>query len=640
MSLLDKLLGRPLASSEQGEQKIGFLSGVPTFGLDGLSSAAYGPEAALTILLPLGAVGLAYIGPIILVILVLLSILYLSYRQTIAAYPGGGGSYTVAKENLGVPAGLLAAAALMLDYILNVAVGISAGIGALVSAIPRLHPYTLTLCLVTLGVITLVNLRGVRESGRAFGGPTYLFVGTLIIVIVVGVVRAITAGGSPVAVVPPHTLAPAVQAASLWLLLRSFASGCTAMTGVEAVSNGVTAFAEPVGRNAHRTLTVIVVILGFLLAGIAYLSRAYGIGAMNQEQPGYQTVISQLVGAVFGRGTFYYLTICSVLLVLALSANTSFAGFPRLCRKIAEDSFLPHAFANLGRRLVYSVGIMILALLSGLLLIVFGGITDRLIPLFAVGAFGAFTLSQAGMVMHWRRVGGPRSHISLAVNGIGAVATGIALVVILAAKFVEGAWITVLLIPAMLFLFVRVKRHYDFVAEEIRCTTPLDVSRDEPPLIVVPIQGWNRITRRALHFGMQLSSDVIAVHIAVDEEESGPLLETWKREVEEPVRQERRPAPRLEIISSPYRMLIDPIIDYIDKLKKEYPTRLIAVIVSELVENHWYLFLLHNHRATWLKAALLLRGDPRVVVISVPWYFDHSPLRTENAVQHNFGERH
>jgi amino acid transporter len=624
MSLLDKLLGRPLASGEQGKQKIGFLSGVPTFGLDGLSSAAYGPEAALTILLPLGAVGLVYIGPIILVILVLLSILYFSYRQTIAAYPGGGGSYSVAKENLGVHAGLLAAAALMLDYLLNVAVGISAGIGALVSAVPRLHPYTLTLCLVALGGITLVNLRGVRESGRAFGGPTYIFVGTLIIVIIMGVVKAIAAGGSPVAVVAPQALPPAVQAASLWLLLRSFASGCTAMTGVEAVSNGVNAFAEPVVKNAHRTLTVIVVILGVLLAGIAYLSRAYGIGAMDQEQPGYQSIISQLVGAVVGRGIFYYLTIGSVLLVLALSANTSFADFPRLCRKIAEDSFLPHAFANLGRRLVYSVGIMILALLSGLLLIAFGGITDRLIPLFAVGAFGAFTLSQAGMVMHWRRVGGPGSHISLAVNGIGAVATGIALVVILAAKFFEGAWITMLLIPAVFFLFVRVKRHYDFVADEIRCTTPLDVSHHEPPVIVVPIQGWNKIARRALHFAMQLSSDVIAVHIAFDEEDPSALREIWEREVAKPVRQAGRPEPRLEIIASPYRMVIDPLIDYIDKLKQEYPTRLIAVIISELVENHWFLFLLHNHRAKWLKAALLLRGDPRVVLINVPWYFDQS----------------
>jgi amino acid transporter len=624
MSVLDKLLGRPLASGEQGEQQIGFLAGVPTFGLDGLSSAAYGPEAALTILLPLGAVGLVYIGPIILVILVLLSILYFSYRQTIAAYPGGGGSYTVAKENLGVHAGLLAAAALMLDYLLNVAVGISAGVGALVSAVPRLHPHTLTLCLVTLVAITLVNLRGVRESGRAFGGPTYIFVGTLIIVITVGVVKTIAAGGSPVAVVAPQALPPAVQAASLWLLLRSFASGCTAMTGVEAVSNGVNAFAEPVVKNAHRTLTIIVVILGVLLAGIAYLSRAYGIGSMDQEQPGYQSIISQLVGAVAGRSIFYYVTIGSVLMVLALSANTSFADFPRLCRKIAEDSFLPHAFANLGRRLVYSVGIMILALLSGLLLIAFGGITDRLIPLFAVGAFGAFTLSQAGMVMHWRRVGGRGSRISLAVNGIGAVATGIALVVIMAAKFLEGAWITMLLIPAVFFLFVRVKRHYDFVANEIRCTAPLDASRDQPPVIVVPIQGWNKIARSALHFALQLSSEVIAVHIEFADENPSALREIWEREVAEPVRQAGRPEPRLEIIGSPYRKIVDPLIDYIDILKKEYPTQLIAVIISELVESHWFLFLLHNHRAKWLKAALLLRGDPRVILINIPWYFDQS----------------
>ena len=392
MALLDKLLGRPLASHEEEGQKVGVVAGVPMLGLDALSSSAYGPEAALTLLLPLGLLGLRYIGPIILVILAILAILYFSYRQTIAAYPTGGGSYTVASENLGVQWGLLAAAALLLDYILNVAVGISAGIGALVSAVPVLHDYILILCLATLGLLTVVNLRGIRESGMAFVLPTYLFVGSLGAVLGLGIFKTLTHGGHPVPVIPPPALPAATASVGLWLLMRSFASGCTAMTGVEAVSNGVSVFAEPAVPRAQRTLTVIVVILGILLAGIAYLGKAYGIGATDPDKAGYQSVISQLVSAVIGRGFCYYVTIGSVLTVLALSANTSFADFPRLCHLIAEDDFLPHAFAHKGRRLVYSLGITILAGFSALLLILFGGITDRLIPLFAVGAFLAFTL--------------------------------------------------------------------------------------------------------------------------------------------------------------------------------------------------------------------------------------------------------
>jgi len=620
MAILDKLLGKPLASSEEEEQKIGVAAGVPILGLDGLSSSAYGPEAALTILLPLGTVGLAFIGPIIVVILTLLTILYFSYRQTITAYPGGGGSYTVAKENLGVRAGLLAAAALMLDYILNVAVGISAGIGALVSAVPVLHPYTLTLCLITLAIITLVNLRGVRESGVVFGLPTYLFVGSLLVVLGIGVVRTVVQGAHPTPVVPPAPLPAGVAAASVWLLLRSFASGCTAMTGVEAVSNGVSAFAQPAVKNAHRTLTVIVLTLAVLLAGIAYLSRAYGIGAMDQEQEGYQSVISQLVSAVVGRGLFYYLTIASVLAVLALSANTSFAGFPRLCRLIADDNFLPHAFTALGRRLVHSVGIVILAGLSGSLLIAFGGITDRLIPLFAVGAFGAFTLSQAGMVMHWKRAGGPGSAAAFVVNAVGAVATAIALAVILIAKFVEGAWITLVLIPAMLILFGRVRQHYDRVSEQIRFPRAIDLSQSEPPVVVVPLSGWNIVTERALRFGLQLSPDVIAVYVSRSDGDDKAVRRDWEEYVKTPIREAGRPEPSLQIISSPYRRLVRPLVEYVNRLKDGHSSRLIAVIVPELVETHWYQYLLHNHRAMWLKADLLLEEDQRVVVINVPWY--------------------
>src|SRR5260370_522263 len=460
MSFLDRLLGKPLTTAQSDEEKIGVTAGVPILGLDGLSSSAYGPEAALTILIPLGLLGLQWIVPITISILALLAILYFSYRQTIAAYPSGGGSYVVAKENLGTGAGLLAAAALLLDYVLNVAVGISAGIGALVSAVPTLQPHILALCLVTLVIITVVNLRGVRESGAVFGIPTYMFVITLVIVIGGGLVKMFTSGGHPVPAVPLPPVPMATEAVGLWLVLRAFASGCTAMTGVEAVSNGVPAFRDPAVKNAQRTLTAIVLILAVLLAGIAFLARGYGIVAMRQEAPGYQSILSLLVAAAFGRGAFYYVTIGSVLAVLSLTAHTSFAGFPRLCRMIAEDDYLPRSFANVGRRLVYSNGIIVLAVLSAILLIIFGGITDRLIPLFPVGAFGPFTLSQAGMALHWRRTGGHGSRLSLSVNAIGAIVTGIALLIILFAQFVDGAWITMILIPGSLLLFHGVERHY------------------------------------------------------------------------------------------------------------------------------------------------------------------------------------
>ena len=630
MSLTDTILGRSLASSEEGEQKIGVFAGVPSLGLDGLSSAAYGPEAALTILLPLGVVGLAYVGPITLVILALLAVLYFSYRQTIAAYPNGGGSYTVARENLGVRFGLLAAAALMLDYVLNVAVGISAGVGALISALPSLHKYTLGLCLGFLALITAINLRGAREAGLIFALPTYLFVGSLTLALTLGVVRAISQGGHPHPVLAPPALPAGAGAAGLWLLLRAFASGCTAMTGVEAVSNGVTIFAKPAVKNAEWTLTVIVAVLALLLGGIAYLCRAYGIGAMDESKPDYQSVISLLLAAVAGRGVFYYVTLGSVLAVLVLSANTSYAGFPRLCRLVALDNYLPHAFALLGRRLVYTAGIVFLSGLAGLLLILFGGITDRLIPLFAVGAFLAFTLSQAGMVAHWRgQKRGAKSGGALLVNGVGAVSTAGALAVILIAKFTEGAWVTLLILPGLLLIFGGVRRHYHRVSREIDRPCALDLSHNEPPVVIVPLGEWNVVSERALRFGMRLSPDVYGVYVRLpdangkDEEgekKADVLRRLWAEQVEAPAQAVGVRPPHLEVLSSPYRKVTGPLTEYLERLKPEYPDRLFAVIIPELVETRWWEWLLHNHRATALKANLLLGGDPRIVVINVPWY--------------------
>jgi amino acid transporter len=620
MALNDWLFGRMLASDEEGEQRVGVLAGIPMLGLDALGSAAYGPEAALTLLIPLGAAGLAYVGPISALIIVLLLVVYLSYRQTITAYPHGGGSYTVAKDNLGTTAGLLAAAALMLDYVLVVAVGISAGVGALISAVPALQPYTLPLCLAILALITLVNLRGVRESGLAFVVPTYLFVVSLLGVLALGTVKAVLAGGQPEPVEAPPPLAPAATAASFWLLMRSFASGCTAMTGVEAVSNGVSAFREPSVVCARRTLTAIIVLLAVMLAGIAYLCRAYGIGATEPGESGYQSTLSLLTAAVVGRGWFYYVTIGSVLSVLALSANTGFADFPRLCRVIAQDGFLPHGFAHRGRRLVYSRGILVLAVLSAGLLVGFGGITDNLIPLFAVGAFLAFTLSQAGMVAHWRKVGGPGARTSMAINAAGAACTAVTLAVVLVSKFIDGAWVMMLLVPALLTLFVGVRSHYRGVAREVTTAAPLDATGLRPPLVLLPIRGWSAITRKALRFGLKISPDVYALHVADDEHTMADLEATWEQRAQEPARAAGLPPPKLFVIYDPYRKLYGPLKQVVADLQKANPDRDLAVLVPELVPTRWYHFLLHNQTASIIKAYLLFSGFRRVVVINVPWY--------------------
>ncbi|HKF20299.1 MAG TPA: APC family permease [Candidatus Angelobacter sp.] len=620
MSFLDILLGRPLASDEARAEQIGPAAGIPIFGLDALSSAAYGPEAALTILIPLGAAGAGYLLPITFSIIVLLAIVYFSYRQTIQAYPGGGGSYTVARLNLGTNAGLLAAAALMIDYILVVAVGISAGVGALVSALPKLQPYTLALCLGILALITLINLRGVREAGIIFMVPTYLFVGSLALALVVGVFKTVIAGGHPHPVVASPAIPLAATAVpGVWLLLQAFANGCTAMTGVEAVSNGVKAFRDPVVESARRTLTIIIGVLILLLGGIAFLVRAYGIAATDPGQPGYQSVLSMLLAAVAGKGVFYYISIASILLVLALSANTAFADFPRLCRAIAQNGFLPHSFAARGRRLVYSQGIYVVAIFAGLLLLLFRGVTDRLIPLFAVGAFLAFTLSQAGMVAHWRRVGGPGATRSMIVNGLGALATGATTIVVLVAKFTEGAWVTVLLIPLILFVMGMVRRHYHRVAMEVKSPAPLELNNLSPPLVIVPIQNWSHISKKALRFALKISPEIRAVHVDCGED-TLCLRDEWQRFVEEPTHQAGVPTPQLVVLTSPYRMILTPILDYILEAERNCQDRQVAVILPELVERHWYHHFLHNKRAAVLKALLLVKGNARIVVINVPWY--------------------
>jgi amino acid transporter len=605
------VFGRQLANREVQSRQIGVTEGVPALGLDGLSSTAYGPEAALTILAAAGAAGLATLGPLMLAI---------------------------------------AATALMIDYVLNVAVGISAGVGALVSAAPSLHRYTLPLCIGILVLLTLVNLRGTMDAGRIFAVPTYLFVGSFAIVIAIGGYAVIASGGHPVPIVAPPAAPKATETIGLWLLLRAFASGCTAMTGVEAVSNGVSAFRQPQVRNARLTLSIIVVTLAILLAGIAYLAMRYGVMAMDQTRPGYQSVLSQLVGAVAGRGVFYYIAIGSALVILCLSANTSFVGFPQLCRTVAQDGFLPRPFATVGRRLVYSVGILYLTVTAGVLLVAFDGITDRLIPLFAIGAFATFTMSQAGMVAHWRHVmqarrpssqmqnqaegqgrsqgqnPQPRANLKLIINAVGASATAAALAIIIIAKFMEGGWITIVAIPIVILLLKGIKSYYERIDAALRDDDQLQFQPGKPPFVLVMTKEWSRLTDRALSFAMEISPDVIAVHLAALEgpdvtEQERKLREQWAKDVEDAaVAAGAAHPPRLAFLSAPFRRIHAPLLKLISDLQSKFPDRTIAVLIPELVKRHWWEYLLSNQRARQLRNAVLEYGGPRVVVIAVPWH--------------------
>ena len=619
MKLADLVLGRPLATEDEKAERIGPAKGIPVFGLDALSSAAYGPEAALTLLIPLGMAGVEYIWPISISIIVLLAIVYLSYRQTIEAYPQGGGSYTVASENLGVGPGLLAAASLMVDYVLTAAVGISAGVGALVSAIPSLQRHTLLICLAILVVLTLINLRGARETGGIFLIPTYLFIVCMLGMVAVGVIKAIASNGHPVAVVASPKLMQATAGVGTWLLLRAFASGCTAMTGVEAVSNGVMAFKEPTYKYARLTLTIIIAVLMAMLLGIAFLVRTYNIAATVPGAAGYQSVLSQLLAAVSGKGAFYWTSIISILVVLSLSANTAFADFPRLSRAIALNGFLPHALTLRGRRLVFAEGVYALAILTALLLIIFRGVTDRLIPLYAVGAFMAFTLSQAGMVAHWKRVGGAGAHRNMLLNGLGAVATAITLSVVLIAKFTEGAWITVVLIPAMILTMTAVKRHYRAVEKQTWTDTPVNTQDLRAPIVLIPMDRWSVVSEKALRFAWGLSTQIQILHVECGEETES-LCRNWARLVEAPAKDANLPIPELVLLKSPFRFVVKPLVAYALKMENENLDTHVAVVLPELMERRWYHLLLHNQRSSALKALLYFQGSQRITVINVPWY--------------------
>ncbi|NTX08311.1 APC family permease [Myxococcus sp. CA040A] len=627
---MDMLLGKPLTTAQASHEQVGVLAGVALLGLDALSSAAYGPEAALTVLRPLGPTGVKLLLPITACIVGLLVVVASSYRQTIAAYPRGGGAYTVARENLGRRVGLLAASALLLDYLLNVAVGISAGVGAIVSAFPALRPHTLGLALGLLGLLTLVNLRGAREAGALFLLPTAMFIGSLFILLAVGAFRAFAQGGAPASDIPPPALPSPSASVGLWLVLRAFASGCTAMTGVEAVSNAVPVFRAPSVRRARLTLSLIILILVLLLLGVSALCQVYGVGATAPDGPGYQSVLSQLLAAVTGRGVFYYVAMTSILGVLALSANTSFAGFPRVCWLLALDRYLPVAFVHRGRRLAYSRGILLLAVLAGVLILASDAITDRLIPLFAIGALLAFTLSQTGMVVYWtrRREAGWRWRRVL--NGVGALLTGLALAIVIVAKFTHGGWAAVVIIPLGVLLFSRVHKAYLRVRATTGLQRPMAVDSRGSMVAVVPMSRWSHASETALRFALGLCHDVRAVHVRTDEDEAAPgaLADQWAALVQEPAVRARLQVPRLDEVPSPYRGLVQPLLDYVDGLLAEDPHRTVAVVLPELLERRWYRAVMYGRRSELLRSTLMLSGARRLVVISVPWY-----LRTEDQSQ-------
>lgn len=597
------LLGTPLETERFHEERLRIPIALAVFSSDALSSVAYATEEILLVLSLAGAAALGYSIPISAVIVLLLIFVIASYRQTVHAYPMGGGSYIVARENLGTLWGLIAAAALQLDYVLTVAVSTAAGVAAVTSALPGLLHHRIAVGLLFLFVLVVGNLRGLRQSGRIFAFPTYMFIFAMTALIVTGIVRS-SLGHPPIE--PPATALPqASHALTLFLLMRAFSAGCAALTGIEAVSDGVQAFRKPESRNAATTLMIMAGILGFFFLGTSLLAHRYTV------VPGVgQTVVSQLGRAIFGTGPLYYLLQAATALILMVAANTAFADFPRLSSILARDRFVPRQLANLGDRLVYSNGILILAGSAGLLIILFGGNTHALIPLYAVGVFLAFTLSQSGMVARHLRQKGPRYRLHAAINAAGATATGAALLVIAVTKFTQGAWIVILLIPAFVFFFLKTHRHYFYVRQQLSLRE-IDPERPLRHTAVVPISAVNRATVYAIRYAKSIAHEVEAVHVAIDPQRVEQIREQWKT---------WGGGVPLRVLESPYRSIVQPLVDHIDDLMHgRRRNEMVTVVLPEFVTAHWWEGLFHNQSAFLVKGALLFR--PGVVVTSIPFHF-------------------
>ncbi len=609
------LIGAPLPSARMVHERLSKVRALAVFSSDALSSVAYATEEMLLVLVLAGSGALGLSLPISLVIVGLLVIVGASYYQTIHGYPSGGGAYIVAHDNLGVWPGLTAGAALLTDYVLTVAVSTTAGIAAITSAFPALLPYRVELCLLAIVLIAWANLRGVRESGTLFAIPTYGFVLIFLALITVGLVRLATGTLPPVEAQAVAAAEGGAQALTLFLILRAFASGCTALTGVEAISNGIPAFRPPEARNAGKTLVTMVALLATMFLGISFLARVLGVAPLEHE-----TVVSQIGRQVFGAGPLYLALQAATALILVLAANTSFAGFPWLSAILARDRYLPRQLTNRGDRLVFANGIALLAILSSFLVVVFGGQTHRLIPLYAVGVFMSFTLSQAGMVRHWHKLRGQNWPWKAAVNGLGAMATGVVLVVIVATKFVHGAWVVLLLIPLFVWMFHTIRRHYLAVAEQLSLEglqpekwTGLATRKRSK--VVVAVSGMHRGTLAALRFARSLSKDVTAVVVDVDPEITAPLLDKW------PAWGQKIP---LKVLESPYRSTLEPMLAYLDEVDRSEPERGLAIVVlPEFVPARRWHHLLHNQTARMIKGALLYRrehSDKDRVIIDVPYH--------------------
>lgn len=599
-------LGKSLPTSAHSEERLSNGAALAVLSSDALSSVAYATEEILLVLVAAGSGALGLSLPIAVAIIALLAIVVLSYRQTIRAYPQGGGSYIVARENLGLYPGLVAGGSLMIDYILTVTVSISAGTAALTSAIPVLKSHTVLLCLFFIFLIMLANLRGVKESGQIFMVPTYAFITSIFLLIGIGLFKYTTG-----LVITEYPSLPVSESISVFFILRAFSAGCTALTGVEAISDGVLAFKTPEWKNARLTLLYLGVILGFMFVGISYLANIYHI----VPEAG-QTVVSLLGRVILGNGPVYYFLQIVTLLVLMLAANTSYADFPRLCYFLARDGFLPRQLSLLGDRLVYSNGIMLLSICAGVLVIIFKGQVNAIIPLYAVGVFTSFTLSQAGMVRHWFQEQTRGWRASAIMNSLGAFSTLIVLFVIICTKFLLGAWLVVIAIPLVVTLFAAIHRHYQYVAERlsIHDLAPRTyISVPKPAVIthpaVVVVGQLNRGTVEALDYARTIADKIVPVHVDIGSTGREELQKKWQNlEADIP----------LEIIESPYRSVIDPIVDFIGQFQKNHPGVFTTIIIPAFVPRNWWDSILHNQTTLFLKNAL--RVNKSRIVTTVRYY--------------------
>jgi amino acid transporter len=596
------LVGKPIPSSLAHHERFSRITGLAVLSSDALSSVAYATEEVLRVLVLVSLSALTFSTPISIVIATILAIVVFSYRQTIHAYPGGGGAYIVAKENLSETAGLIAAAALLIDYVLTVAVSIAAGVAAITSAMPASAPYRVEMAIGFVLILAVGNLRGIRESGNIFSVPTYFFIIGMIAMIGMGVWHMVTGTITPVVTAEP--LVPIGKTLTLLLLLTAFANGCTAMTGVEAVSNGVPAFRKPESHNAAATMAAMAVLAIVMFLGVTVLAHAYHIVPSESE-----TVLSQIARGVFGgRGLPYYLLQIGTMSILVLAANTAYADFPRLSSILARDRFLPRQLMSQGDRLAFSNGILGLSGFAALLLVIFHGDTHALIPLYMIGVFVSFTLSQAGMVVRWRKLRTPGWHMSAFINGLGAIVTGLVLLVVAITKAPEGAWIIILLIPVHVFFFKASKRHYDEVASQLTMRG-FSVEGQRHNTVLIPVSGVQRAVVGALDYARTLSTDVRAIYVGIDATATEAMEREWKIW--------GRGVP-LVVLESPYRSLMEPLLDYIAVIEKDQPDGFVTIVLPEFVPARWWHHLFHNQSALRIKGALLFRKN--TVVTSVPFH--------------------